>query len=228
MHSYNKKPFLNLDLVLGTKYWSCALGLCVYEESVHVFRISATLCEENIMFWEVSVIGSEVIGLLWNLSFLEYSIGLFFLGLFLAFIVLLFSSPLGHSLFLTLIPDCCLCLQIHRCINFISSWVYDHTIAIPVLIVPMSQDGSTRSDLPADGQEELGGFSQSERMVAAMMKMVANLTMQKQQLLQQHLQLDRAANRRCGRQPRATTADGGRRWWSRTRVRWRSKWTRRR
>ena len=142
------------------------------------------------MFWEVSGIDSEVIGLLWNLSFLEYSIGLFFLGLFLAFIVLLFSSPLGHSLFLTLIPDCCLCLQIHRCINFISSWVYDHTIAIPVLIVPMSQDGSTtRSDFPADGQEELGGFSQSERMMADMMKMMANMTMQKQQLLQQHLQL---------------------------------------
>ena len=55
------------------------------------------MSEENIMFWEVSVIGSEIIGLLWNLSFLEYSTGSFFLGLFLSFIVLLFSSPLGHS-----------------------------------------------------------------------------------------------------------------------------------
>ena len=61
--------------------------------------ISVTLCEENIMFWEVSGIGSEVIGLLWNLSFLEYPAGLFFLGLFLSFIVLLFYFPLGHYCF---------------------------------------------------------------------------------------------------------------------------------
>ena len=52
----------------------------------------------------------------------------------------------------------------------------------------MSQDGSARSDLPAGGQEELGGVSHSERMMADMMKMLANLTMQNQQLLQQHLQ----------------------------------------
>ena len=52
----------------------------------------------------------------------------------------------------------------------------------------MSQDGSARSDLPAGGQEELGGVSHSERMMAEMMKMLANLTMQNQQLLQQHLQ----------------------------------------
>ena len=49
--------------------------------------ILGTLCEENIMFWEVSGIGTEVIGLLWNLPFLEYSTGLFFLRLFLSFIV---------------------------------------------------------------------------------------------------------------------------------------------
>ena len=53
-----------------------------------------TLCEENIMFWEVSGIGTEVIGLLWNLPFLEYSTGLLFLGLFLSFIV-----PSGSLLF---------------------------------------------------------------------------------------------------------------------------------
>ena len=46
-----------------------------------------TSCKENIMFWEFSGIGAEVIGLLWNLPFLEYSTGLFFLGLFLPFIV---------------------------------------------------------------------------------------------------------------------------------------------
>ena len=46
-----------------------------------------TLCEENIMFWEVSGVGTEVIGQLWNLPCLEYSTGLFFLGLFLSFIV---------------------------------------------------------------------------------------------------------------------------------------------
>ena len=47
----------------------------------------------------------------------------------------------------------------------------------------MSQDGSARSDLPAGGQEELGGVSHSERMMADMMVMLANLTMQNQQLL---------------------------------------------
>ena len=57
----------------------------------------------------------------------------------------------------------------------------------------MSQDGSARSDLPAGGQEELGGVSHSERMMADMMKMLANLMMQNQQLLQQHLQQTAAA-----------------------------------
>ena len=52
----------------------------------------------------------------------------------------------------------------------------------------MSQNGSTRSDLPAGGQVELGDVSHSVRMMADMMKMLANLTMQNQQLLQQHLQ----------------------------------------
>ena len=32
--------------------------------------ISVTSCEKNIMFWEVSGIGTEVIGLLWNLPLL--------------------------------------------------------------------------------------------------------------------------------------------------------------
>ena len=42
----------------------------------------------------------------------------------------------------------------------------------------MSQDGSAyRSDLPAGGQEELGGVSHSERVMADMMKMLGNLTM---------------------------------------------------
>ena len=52
----------------------------------------------------------------------------------------------------------------------------------------MSQDGSARSDLPAGGQKELGGVSHSERVMAGLMKMLANLTIQNQQLLQQHLQ----------------------------------------
>ena len=52
----------------------------------------------------------------------------------------------------------------------------------------MSQDGSARPDLPAGGQKKLGGVSHSERMMADMMKMLANLTMQNQQLLQQYLQ----------------------------------------
>ena len=52
----------------------------------------------------------------------------------------------------------------------------------------MSQDGSARSDFPAGGQKELGGVSHYERMMADMMKMLANLTIQNQQLLQPHLQ----------------------------------------
>ena len=53
----------------------------------------------------------------------------------------------------------------------------------------MSQDDSARSDLPAGGQEKLGGVSHSERMMADMITMLADLTMQNQQLLiQQHLQ----------------------------------------
>ena len=57
--------------------------------------ISATLCEKNKMFREVSGNGTEVIGLLWNLPFLEYSTGLLFLGLFVSLIV-----PSGSLLFI--------------------------------------------------------------------------------------------------------------------------------
>ena len=49
----------------------------------------------------------------------------------------------------------------------------------------MSQDGSARSGPPAGGQDELGGVSHSESMMADMMEMLTNLTMQNQQLLQQ-------------------------------------------
>ena len=59
--------------------------------------ISLTLCEENIMFWEVSGIGTEVIGHLWNLPFLEYSTGLLFLVLFISFIVPPWSLLLSVS-----------------------------------------------------------------------------------------------------------------------------------
>ena len=62
------------------------------------------------MFWEVFGIGSEVIGLLWNLSFLEYFTRLFFLGSSLSLFVLPFYFSLGHSCFLTLVPDCCFSL----------------------------------------------------------------------------------------------------------------------
>ena len=75
----------------------------------------------------------------------------------------------------------------------------------------MSQDGSARSELPAGGQEELGGVTHSERMMAEMMKMLANLTMQNQQLLQQHLQQQQqtaaVAGDRGVQQQTAGTAD---------------------
>ena len=58
----------------------------------------------------------------------------------------------------------------------------------------MSQNGSARSDLPAGGREELSDFSHSERMMADMMKMLANLTMmENQQPLQQQQQQTAAA-----------------------------------
>ena len=49
----------------------------------------------------------------------------------------------------------------------------------------MSQDGSARSDLHAGEQEELDGVGHSKSMMAGMMKMLVNLTMQNQQILQQ-------------------------------------------
>ena len=52
----------------------------------------------------------------------------------------------------------------------------------------MSQDSSARSDFPAGGQKEHGGVSHYERMMVDMMKMLATLTIQNQQLLQPHLQ----------------------------------------
>ena len=61
-----------------------------------------TLCEENIMFWEVSGIVTEVIGLLWNLPFLEYSTGLFFLGLFISLIVPYPVAPVAQRYLVTL------------------------------------------------------------------------------------------------------------------------------
>ena len=70
----------------------------------------------------------------------------------------------------------------------------------------MSQDGSARSDLPAGGQEELGGVSHSERMMADMMKILAHLTMQNQQLLQQHLLQTAAAAGDRGVQQQSTSA----------------------
>ena len=54
--------------------------------------ISVTLCEENIMFWEVSGIGTEVIGLLWNLPFWNTPPGYSFSGYFFPSLY-----PLGHS-----------------------------------------------------------------------------------------------------------------------------------
>ena len=41
----------------------------------------------------------------------------------------------------------------------------------------MSQDGSARSDPAAGEQENFGGVSHSESMMADMIKMLANLTM---------------------------------------------------
>ena len=53
------------------------------------------------MFWEVSGIGTEVIGLLRNLPCLECPTGLFFLGIFLSFIVPSWSPLFYVSCFLS-------------------------------------------------------------------------------------------------------------------------------
>ena len=59
------------------------------------------------MFWEVSGVGTEVIGLLWNLPFLEYSTGSFLLGLFISFIVPSWSLLFSVSCFLSLVSVSC-------------------------------------------------------------------------------------------------------------------------
>ena len=93
-------------------------------------------------------------------------------------------------LFLNLVHYCCFLSLIHK---EQAPPVAGSTITlVSFTVVPMSQDGSARLDLPAGGQEELGGVSHSERMMADMM-MLANLTIQNQQLLQQHLQQTAAA-----------------------------------
>ena len=77
----------------------------------------------------------------------------------------------------------------------------------------MSQDGSARSDLPAGGQEELGCVNHSERVMADTMKMLANLTLHNQQLLQQLLQKQKqnaAAADDRGLQPQTAAAAGNR------------------
>ena len=55
------------------------------------------------MSWEVSGIGTEVIGLLW--SFLECFTGLLFLELFIPFIVPSWSLLFSVSCFLSLVSD---------------------------------------------------------------------------------------------------------------------------
>ena len=79
----------------------------VVEPSLCVQDISVTLCEENIMFWEVSGIGTEVIGFLscgichvWNTPPGYSFSGYFFLSLY----------PLGHPCFLSLVSASCFCL----------------------------------------------------------------------------------------------------------------------
>ena len=69
-------------------------------------------------------------------------------------------------------------------------WAYTTSVPVSKIpltseipVVPISQDGLARSDLPAGGQEELGDVSHCGNMMADMMKMLTNLTMQNQQLL---------------------------------------------
>ena len=79
----------------------------VVEPSSCVQDISVTLFEENIMFWEVSGIGTEVIVFLscgichvWNTPPGYSFSGCFFPSLY----------PLGHSCFLSLVSVSCFCL----------------------------------------------------------------------------------------------------------------------
>ena len=101
---------------------------------------------------------------------MHHQVILFFILSF--FLSTLFSSLLFSS-FLGVRSRSVLSIQ---AIHNIGSWVYGYTSVIPV--VPTSQDGSTRSDPPAGGQEKIGGISHSESMMADMLKMLTTLTMQ--------------------------------------------------
>ena len=79
--------------------------------------ISVTLCEENIMFWEVSGIGTEVIELLRNLPFLEYPTLFFILSRVISFLhctllaTLVFCLLFSASCFLSLVSVSCFCTE---------------------------------------------------------------------------------------------------------------------
>ena len=113
------------------------------------------------MFWEISGIGSEIMRLFCGIyRYWNTPPGYSFSG-FLSLFLLLFSSTFGHSCFL----HCCFRLWFltvvsvsnTQGINSTSSWVYDYTSAYTDSTYVA--DGSARSDLPAGGQDELGGVS---------------------------------------------------------------------
>ena len=159
------------------------------------------------MFWEVSGVDTEVIRLLWSLPFWNTPPGYSFSGY-------LFPSlyPLGHFCFLSLVSVYCFRLWFLTVVPVSNTQgktpsVPGSTITLVLIpVIPMPQVGSARSDLPAGGQEEFGGVSHSERMMADMMKMLANLTIQNQQLLLQHLQQNAAAAGDCGVQQQTAGA----------------------
>ena len=102
--------------------------MCQIREGVRVFRtyqVSATLCENEIlMFWEVCWIGSEVIGLLWNLALF---------GILHRVIISRVICFLDCTLLVTIVSVSCFRLLFltigfvsnTQDINSTSSWVYD-------------------------------------------------------------------------------------------------------
>ena len=76
----------------------------------------------------------------------------------------LFSSSLGVTLVSVSSFSLLFLFLIHK-LNTTSVSGSKITLVI-ISVVPMSQDGSARTNLPPDGKEELGGVSPSESMMA--------------------------------------------------------------
>ena len=115
-----------------------------------------TLCEKNMMFWEVSGMGSVILN---SCGFCHFRNAppRAILSLVIYFLLYSLSS-------LPLLVSLLFLYHIHK---LYTPSVPGSTITLVIIpVVPTSQDGSAKSDLPVGGQEELGGVGHSQRMQA--------------------------------------------------------------